>query len=463
MPFARLLVAVLLLSLGAAPVAPAQDGATTAHATDVDTQRVALYQTGIAHVVGRVALPAPDAEGLARMTIRVPATTLLDTVALAHGARVVELRTPVSLSPAPQPGEEVVAHVRDGGSWGGTLLSADFGTLRIATGAGTVVIQRHDVVALELPARAGAASAEAATQAEVHVTGRVDPGATSATVSYLMRAPPWTASYHLDAATGAVSMRASLTAAATWRGVTLDLVAGDPRLMRDGGPTPLMLAVAEADARGFAPPVPLGALHSYRHEAPLDLDVGETAQLLVVNGTLDVVRHAREARAFVPTHGGGAAQPVPVLERVEVRNTLGMPLPHGIVDVFRHGSWVGQDHLPQLATHARANITVATDPDVRAELLPIATNLSGPERLERWALHIESLRDEPVDLRAVLESAPDARIVDVSPAPAEMRAGHVAWDARLPPRTVLSFEVTLAVRVEHPVEPAPWVEGAPHR
>lgn len=449
-----------LLAAGGAAVLQAQapDQESTAAASPL---HVTLYQNGLAFVRQNLTVTS-DGDG-ARLAFHVPAATRLGSLAFSSEANLslAEVRAPLHGSGALQPGDRLVVHVEDGQRFEGTLLRDD-GTLLLAGETGTVLIPREKALAIEM---LGAAGDSETRPGHVEVEARL--GAPAGThqvqVSYLTQGAGWTPGYRLDLDTGYLAFHATLTGLEGWNDVTLDLVSGVPNLVMPGQP-PIPLAampemrLASADASvAFAPSAPMGSLHRFRLEQPVDLPAGEQVRLLVTQGTVELSAPRHEIAAHVAPGGwGDATQTVQVRERIELRNTLAETLPQGALLAYRAGTWVGEDILQATPPGGRANVTISLVEDVTARLVREAADIANESRTETYALHVENLADEPANVRATLVHPIErTRLVNAAPPPDERLGGEVVWEDSLAPGATAAYRVTLETLPEPGVVPEP--------
>lgn len=426
--------------------------ALTSAASEAD--HVTLYQNGLAAV--ELTRSFESVGGTTMLSLSLPTTARFDSLQVdaGDGAIVRELRSSLSASGSLQPGEQVALHVEGNRTFEGTFLGLEEGSLRLASGSGVTLVQAGKVVAIEVAGQREGPSAPGSVEATVLVDA--PPGNRTVRVSYLAFGAGWTPSYELDLDAARLTFFGTLVGLDDWRNVTLDLVSGAPRLVLQPrpvpGPVPMYAsrlvmdesAKAGATADVAASSVPVGELHRFRLDGPVDLRRGETLRVAIESGTIDVARHYLEAAAG--TGWGmlaGERQDVQVSERLTLRNSLAEPLPPGIVRAYRDGTWVGEDSMQALARNETTNLTLAFSEDVTARL--VLERHDAQPGLDRatYAMTVTNRKAEPVDLRAAL-SIPTYRttVTAIEPAPAEQTGAQVAWDRTLAPGESATFRVS---------------------
>ncbi|MFA5861350.1 MAG: DUF4139 domain-containing protein [Candidatus Thermoplasmatota archaeon] len=442
----------LLATVLAAALVMRPPGSVELSASPSEASHVTLYQNGLAAVRLNRSFNATAPE--TTLTFALPPTAIYDSVTIEGvGVSVKEIRSGLSQTSGAQPGDDVIVHV-GAESYQGTVQAIEGGTLALTTTAGVTYMTLAQVTAIEVQ---GAARSSAPGSVPATAIVRSEPGQThNVTLSYLVQGPGWTPSYRLDADTGALTFFATLTASDDWRGVTLDVVSGTPHVIYTPSPQPYRYAsraagaeaAAPSFAASFSPSTPLGDLHRYHYAGTIDLSRGESARLVLAQGSVDILRHYDEAASS--TGWGSAAgdsQDVTVLEKLEIRNALAEPLPAGALRAYRGGEWVGEDTLASTPVGDRANVTLASASEVKAKLTLVSHGASASSDTWTYALTVRNLMTgpgaHPIDLR-VAQDFPSYRttLLRTEPAGGIVTGSRVVWDATLPVGGSLTYSVT---------------------
>lgn len=418
----------------------------TRSASDVD--HVTLYQNGLAFIELTRRFESNGGESL--LVLPLPASARVDSVELdGDGVEIHEIRSSVSSNASLREGDEITIHAGESGIYRGVFSGREGGSLVLTTEDGIALVDESNVVAIEIAGRPAAGLAPGTIELVARVVAPA--GDHAVHVSYLAQGPGWSPSYALDVTSGNVSFYASLTGLDDWRNVTLDLVSGSPNiLLQPSPPIPyatrayeagIAMDVAKADE--VAPSTPLGELHRYRYERPLEVSRGETVRLLIEQGDLEVLRDAHVVEAQTGYVGVlNEWQRVDVRERLEFRNTLGEPLPPGRVLAYRDGTWIGEDMMPATPKGERGNVTLATSFDVIARLTLEESRSDGTRDTYAYALTIQNRKDSSIDLRATL-SYPTYRttLLGATPPPDESTGGSATWNEAIPAGGEATFRI----------------------
>lgn len=423
------------------------------HDQPSEADQVTLYQSGLAFIgLGRDFL-APGGEAL--LTFAVPTTAIFDSLRIiGQGVEVIEVRSTLAERPVLEVGDRVAVHL-DGEVFRGTILSLDEGQAALSKdGGGFALLDLGKAQAVEVEGR----SIVEAKPGSAEVTALVKAPAGNHTVrlSYLARGPGWEAVHKMDAATGAWAFEAVLTGLEDWADVELDLVAGSPNVVYtpslqakdfayDERATMAGLAAAGApSADGFSPSTPLGDLHRYHLQRPVDLAKGETVRLPVLDGTVQVLRNYYEATGSTGWGGlSGDRQLVTVRERSEIKNVLPEPLQPGLVRFYREDTWIGDDALPAVPKGDRANVTLALAQDVKAKVVLESVRSTGDRDTYTYALVVENFKDRAVDLRATMGYGTyRTNLLRAEPAAEEQQGGMLAWNDALEPGASKTYRIT---------------------
>jgi len=431
--------------------------------TDVD--HVTLYQGGLAAISLVRAFDAPGGDTV--LDLALPTSTVFDTLTVdGAGVAVRELRSTLAADPTLRAGDQLTVHLDDGSHVAGAYVALQDGQLTLATEQGTTVVQLPHVSAVEVAGRHVDPGAAGVTTVSVLVNAPA--GRHSVRVAYLANGAGWAPSHILDPGTGAMTFFATLTGLQDWSNVTLDLVAGQPRMVYgvgSGGDLRYQgLVTADAfsgagasSATGtYAPNVgpseSMGALHRYHYQGTVSLARGQTVRLPVVTGQVDVLRH------YLSASGSTYASDWSGLpEMYQLRNTMGETLPSGPVRAYLGGEWVGSDTLPALGKREQGNITVAQTDDAKARVQvlrqdrgdPVFDDPSSPRHARvtvttTYELQVGDFGDTAWDVRATFHAneGGTTKVLSTSP-PAQKVNGALVWDATVAGGATSAFDVTV--------------------
>lgn len=162
----------------------------------------------------------------------------------------------------------------------------------------------------------------------------------------------------------------------------LQLVAGQVHQARQG-PRPMAGRVMMMEAKAAAPGISeegLSEYHLYTIQRPVTLPNNSSKQIAFVRASGIKVKKAYEITGqpsyfYSPYHGGQPAK-APVQAHLKFKNSeansLGVPLPEGVVRVYQADSkgrmqFVGEDHIPHTPKDEELNLYIGNAFDVTAE------------------------------------------------------------------------------------------------
>ena len=253
-------------------------------------------------------------------------------------------------------------------------------------------------------------------------------------VSYLAGGLDWHADYVLvlDAADVRADLNGWVTLAnrsgAAWRDARLKLVAGDVQRVQPEAPMPemMMMRAAEAAAPGMREEG-LFEYHLYTLERPttlLDLETKQVA-LLEAPGMAVAKRMILESQPelFRMQRAG-----VPELEKAGVyvefenaeRNGLGLPLPRGVVRVYKADSegaqqFLGEDRIDHTPRDEKVRLRTGEAFEVVAERRQMEFRALGRCSSESaWQIELRNHKDEDVTVEVLEHAGGDWEIVESS-------------------------------------------------
>lgn len=421
--------------------------------------KVTLYQNGLAFVELHRTFNA--SQGQIVLELPVPTTTITDSIRVESEMDPVafqEIRAAPGLSGPMQLGDEVIVHVEER-TYEGTFVAQQDGAIVLTHDGNTTLIEGDKIEAIEVK---GQDLSEAdPTASRIGILAQAPGGEQTIRVTYLARGPSWTPNYHMDLDDGQATFFATLTGLHTWRNVSLDLVAGEPRVVaqptddRFRQDVAYESGAAGADASAGASfdvrvgsSVPLGELQRYSLEGEINLTKGQTVRLPVRTGQMDIERRYHEVRTstgFGSTRGDDRT--LDVLERYEIENTFETPLPPGIMRFYREGTWVGEDVLQGVPAGETTNVTVARSTEVTAQLTLTEIKSDADKETRAYRLTVENHKasGEAIDLQAeILFPTHRVNLLDTSPDPTRASGDTVTWDTMLEAddtaRFTLSYE-----------------------
>jgi hypothetical protein len=268
----------------------------------------------------------------------------------------------------------VTVALKDGASQNGTLLSFDGGSLVLSDGGGVRIVNRGEVKSISLGELPGGVVVKPTLVWDI-ASNRS--GRELIEVSYLTTGISWHAEYVAVASaddkalelTGWVSI--DNQSGATYDNARLKLVAGDVnRVQPEMPPMPrrtVMMMDGAADAKQFAEEA-FFEYHLYTLDRPATVRDRETKQLSLFP--------AATAKVEKKMTYDGQRRPKDVVVSLELVNSeandLGMPLPKGVVRVYKKAAdgaqeFVGEDRIDHTAKDEKVRLTLGNAFDVVGE------------------------------------------------------------------------------------------------
>ncbi len=257
------------------------------------------------------------------------------------------------------------------------------------------------------------------------------------------------------------------------KNVMLKLVAGLPpqvQLFKRPAPVQQSYAVA-AEAAAPAAPSPyvsgagstgeLETLYIFELEGRKDLEMNKKIGLPLFEEAAPVVR--------IYTWDAYVDQSGPASEEIRANNTMAAPWPAGKALLYKDGEFVSAISMPYTPNGTNASIVVGSSPDLKVsknlkeyniteKLKAIKSadnqNHTIKETTENWTyqLKIQSNLDRTANLE-VSDSRPmEAKIISITPKPAEMTATSLKWKLRVEPRQKMALNYTYQVVTTEPME-----------
>jgi hypothetical protein len=265
-------------------------------------------------------------------------------------------------------------------------------------------------------------------------------------VSYLTQNVSWRADYVLTLAADGVhaDLRGWVTldnqSGASFPSASLQLIAGDVQRVTPPQPEVAFDAVEEQALANEKPmsEEPLFEYHLYTLDRPTDVLDRESKQVqllearsVAVERKLVLRRASKSRPAFAPDGESPALEHAALVAVIDNREQsgLGMPLPRGVVRVYRADAsgaqqFVGEDSIDHTPRDEQAEITLGEAFDVVAE-----RHLMQVRQIERcvtqhdWKLLLRNHKPAPVTIEVQEPASGEWRVVQ-STLPAETRDAH---------------------------------------
>jgi hypothetical protein len=351
----------------------------------------------------------------------------------------------------PQTGEETMVDAR-------VLSVAEGPVLRIGDSIetdvpGRIVFDRVPDGVRERPTLLATIDSATAGEAEVHL-------------SYLSGGLSWRADYvaELNAAedrlalTGLVTL--SNTSGTTFRDANLRLVAG---VVNVATPSPLRAPMefrAKMEMAAAAPmpaPQAAGDLYVYPIARPITVANQETKQVVLLAAQDVAVRKVYRFETWAGDEsGGGDTEPRNAAVTLEMDNKtdsgLGMPLPAGIVRIYRAapgGSlFAGEDGIRHTAAGERVKLTLGSAFDVTGEATQTAFERISNRSFETaQTITLRNAKADAVEVQVVGNLPPGWRMLEESAPHAPETASRIVWTVRVPAKG--SANLSYRIRVNY--------------
>ena len=149
----------------------------------------------------------------------------------------------------------------------------------------------------------------------------------------------------------------------------------------------------------------------------------------------------------------------PAVEEIRANNTMKLPWPAGNAMLYRNGEFVSSISMPYTPNGTNASIVVGSTPDLKVSknlkdynisekirAVKSADNLNNTvkETTENWTyqLKIESNLDRKANLEVTDSRPKEAKILAISPNPAEVTATGLKWKLLVEPRQKIAINYT---------------------
>ncbi|GAB4388952.1 MAG: DUF4139 domain-containing protein [Thermodesulfovibrionales bacterium] len=290
------------------------------------------------------------------------------------------------------------------------------------------------------------------------------PGARRLEALYLTEGLGWSADYTLlldeGAGTADLDCRATVDnqSGAEFGGASLTLVAGD--IQRAEGPQPRAMAMAEGRraAEGFREEA-LFEYHAYSLDRKVELRDGEAKQLVLLSAEAVPVKteYVFESRPvyFAPV-GPSPEEARHASVFVEARNApeagLGVPLPAGVVRIYRRGpqgglAFVGEDFMPHLPAGSTMRLKAGEAFDLTGNRLQTSFTVLGKDAYEAsFRITLRSAKGEDAAVKVVEDIPGDWEMVRSTLTYEKISAGRAAFHVRVPAGGEAALEYTVRVR-----------------
>ena len=158
----------------------------------------------------------------------------------------------------------------------------------------------------------------------------------------------------------------------------------------------------------------------------------------------------------------------PTTEEIRANNTMQLPWPAGTAMLYRNQQYVSTISMPYTATGTNASITVGSSPDLKVtkklkdyniteKIREVGSRDKGnqtvKETTEQWTynLKIESNSDRSASLEVADSKPMEAKMLSVSPDPAETTATSLKWKLTLMPREKTAINYTYQIVTTQPL------------
>ena len=342
---------------------------------------------------------------------------------------------------------------KDGKSTEGTLLSYDGASLVLNRDPGIAIINRMEIKEIQFPELPGGLITRPTLVWAIDNDG---PGTREAQLSYLTGGLSWHAEYVAVVDendknlswSGWVSLEN--TSGTTYPNTKLKLVAGDVnRVAPQAPPMPrgkvLEMMATGGDAANQFEEQGFFEYHLYSLMRPTTLADKETKQLSLFpaanvqaqkNYTFERTRDPRKVRVTIEFKN-------------ETRAGLGMPLPKGVVRVYKEDKsgaqeFVGEDRIDHTAKDESVRLAIGNAFDVTGEYRPVAQRrISDKEYESSHEIKVRNHKDEAVTVKVVERAYGDWRVTASTPDYVKKDATTLEWTVTVPPdgEKVVSYTI----------------------
>jgi len=292
-------------------------------------------------------------------------------------------------------------------------------------------------------------------------------------LSYLTGGLSWQADYvaELDGNDGMLDLNGWVTltnqSGASYRNARLQLVAGDVNRVRDE------LRYAAKHARGVAAEAPASAMsqeslfeyHLYTLGRPTTIAENQTKQVALLSAnrvpvTKELLLSGNQY--YYRSSVGNLGQKMKLDVYVEFRNdpaaSLGMPLPKGIVRVYKkdragNAQFIGEDRIDHTPRHEKVRLRLGQAFDVTADKkqTDFRRRDTGDKRIyeyeSAYEIVLKNAKSEPVTV-TVQEPVPaDWRMLEESHKHEKAAAGTARWRISVPAEGSTTLRYRVRVRV----------------
>ncbi len=298
-----------------------------------------------------------------------------------------------------------------------------------------------------------------------------DVGPQTMELSYLTGGLGWRADYvaELNRDDTALDLSGWVTltnqSGTTYRGALLQLVAGDVNRVREEMRLRNDVVMAADMVKEMAPQMREESLfeyHLYTLQRPTTIKDNQAKQVSLLNAAAVAVNkefRLQGSPSYYRGHQGGMGEKLKVGVYVEFdnrkRDNLGMPLPKGIVRVYKqdqqgHPQFVGEDRIDHTPENETVRLKLGEAFDVTADRMQTDfRKLGGDSRYNyrfesAYAIKLKNAKEEEVTV-TVAEPVPgDWRMLQESHPHAKATADTALWKIKVPAKG----EATLTYRVE---------------
>ena len=351
--------------------------------------------------------------------------------------------------------------------WNHATETEDIVEAEVLSVAGGVVLKMGDQIVTDIPGRIIYDQVPSNLRARPTLVMKVDSGVEGKRVvelQYLTGGLSWKADYvaSLSADEKQLNLTGLVTltnqSGVTYHNAKLQLVAGDLNLVKDGGENygnlaPVMMTMDQSEKQ--LQQESLFEYHLYSLERPTTIAENQTKQVVMLTGVGIGVK--KEYRFGGITNGYTSVMGDRALVNASVRisfsNTeaggLGMPLPKGIVRVYKNDSkgqaiFVGEDRVEHTPKGEDVTLTLGEAFDVTARARQTElSKISNKVYESAYEVEFKNAKNEEVEVTLVEAVPGDWKVLRESVAGTKINAQQMQWKIKIPAngKTIFTYRV----------------------
>ncbi len=383
---------------------------------DVQSDELLVYQNGFCQVFQTLHLQVSSGQA----SFVLPSGVLLDTLRLA-GVDLVQILSHDASEPFAEGDRVRVTTTRD--TFDGNVVSLD-PYLALATENGTRLIEKSQVVSIELVDAAPIAPGRVRVQVQVDEAD----GDYEVLANYLLRGLSWSAHHRIEVDSGLFETWIAIAGSPGITTEKLRIVSGSPRFVMSSSSGSVFAGHYDARMEGLSSDKTdwnagqLDEYHEYALARPVSIPEGRELRLALFEGQLDL-SHANVGRAGL---WDGA---IAVQHEWTFTNPLDEPLPAGVTSLYRDGRFIGQDRMAYLPRDEETTLVSGSALDIPASMSTRCESTN-----QRWfEFELTNRKSETIEVRIVL-SLPERSVLTTGLVPATYEnEGEHAWTFELGP------------------------------